>query len=162
MKNLTHREKVLWINLLTVAILFSYYFVTIAIDEVSGGEAVWRFLKTTFWAIVIEVIAISILSAFEKPQAADERDRAIEAKAFKWGYYTLFVGLAFTLWQTGFDALTQSLAAHPEASEKLTAILERHSEAAGPFMIIHVLLVTITLAELVKVGTQLILYRRGF
>ncbi|MDG2254181.1 MAG: hypothetical protein P8L49_04430, partial [Opitutaceae bacterium] len=130
-------------------------------DPLSAEEAIWRYVKTVFWVIIVEIIAIAIVSTIDKPAAADERDKAIEAKAYKWGYYILISGLMIALWQTAVTGIGDLVENHPEMGEGISQIIQAYSATATPFITIHIILGALALAEAVKSATQLFFYRKG-
>ena len=161
LNQLTHREKILWINVLTVAFLFGYYFITVAFRPLAGEEAIWLYVKVVIYAIVIEVVAISVISVLHKPEPADERDRQIELKAHKWGYYIVVGGLVLILWQVALNAIADASAENSQMGESVSAFLQNMDAYSTPFINIHIILFTLALAEVVKASTQLIYYRKG-
>lgn len=160
-QNLSYREKTLWLNLLTTLVLLGYYFLTIATTRLSGEEAIWLYLKVVFWIVIIEVIVLSVLAAIQKPEKPDERDKSIQARAYKYGYIVLIVGLAITLWQISVNALAERVEALPEKGAQVAELVSAFSATATPYITINIILVTLAIAEIAKSATQLIFYRRG-
>lgn len=157
--NLTYREKTLWLNLLTTLVLLGYYFLSVATGNFSGEEAIWLYLKVVFWIVVIEIIVLSVLASIDKPEKPDERDRSIQARAYKYGYFVLITGLAITLWQISVNALANRVEELPEGGQKVAEIVSAFN--ATPYIIINIILLTLAIAEVAKSATQLIYYRRG-
>ena len=162
LKTLSFPEKVIWVNLITTVLLMGYYLITVITQNLDGGAAAWLYLKVVFWVIVIEIVVISILAAREKRQKGDERDKIIETRGYKWGYFVMLTGLIAALWQTAVRAIGDSLVDHPEMSEGVAQFLVKLSEHSSPFLIIHIMLITLVLAEITKASAQLFYYRRGF
>ncbi len=159
--NLTYREKTLWLNLLTTLVLLGYYFVSVATGNLSGEEAIWLYLKVVFGIVVLEIIVLSVLASIQKPEKPDERDRSIQARAYKYGYFVLITGLAITLWQISVNALANRVEALPEEGHKVAEIVSAFNATATPYITINIILLTLAVAELAKSATQLIYYRKG-
>lgn len=159
--NLTYREKTLWLNLLTTLALLGYYFLSIATGNLSGEAAIWLYLKVVFWIVVLEIIVLSVLASIKKPEKPDERDRTIQARAYKYGYFVLIAGLAITLWQISVNALANRVEELPEGGQKVAEIVSAFNATATPYITINIILLTLAIAELAKSATQLIYYRKG-
>ncbi|MCB1120028.1 MAG: hypothetical protein KJT03_00645 [Verrucomicrobiae bacterium] len=162
LKSLSYREKVVWINLIVSVAVFAYYFLSVLLNGLDGGQATWLYLKVVFFAIMAEIILISILSARDKTAQDDERDRLYQLKGYRWGYGVVLAGLGITLWQTLMLALGDSVSANPEMGEDVAQAITAFTDHASPFLIIHIMLATLTLAEIVKSAVQLFYYRRGY
>ncbi|MDA0347501.1 MAG: hypothetical protein O3C43_07700 [Verrucomicrobia bacterium] len=162
LKTLSFKEKVLWVNLIITVALFGYYFIKVMTDDMDGQQATWLYMKVVFWAIVIEIVLISVLSGFAKKQEGDERDKLYETRGYRYGYFVLFTGLIAALWQVVISSLGKTIFEHPEIGEKGAELVIKFSEYASPFLIIHIMLFTLVLAEITKSAVQLFYYRRGF
>ncbi len=159
--NLSFREKTLWVNLVTTSLLFGYYFVVVFKNGFGGEQATGFYLTIVFWTIVIQVVAVSLIAAFVKPDMEDDRVHRIAAKSFNWAYCFLLVGVGATLWHVVAGALGDSVEEHPEMGARVAETLAKLSDCASPFVVIHILLGTLVLAEMAKAGAQLFFYRRG-
>ena len=162
LKSLSFREKVLWVNLITTISIFGYYLVTILTKDLDGSQATWLYLKMVFWAIVIEVVLISVIASRNKNQKGDERDKLYETRGYRWGYFVMFAGIIVALWQTVVSSLGQTVFNDPNIGEKGAELVVRFSEYASPFIIIHILLFSLIIAEIAKSAVQIFYYRRGF
>jgi len=159
--NLTYREKTLWLNLLTTLALLGYYFLSVMTGNLSGEEAIWLYLKVVFWIVILEIIVLSVLASIQRPEKPDERDRSIQARAYKYGYFVLITGFAITLWQISVNALANRVEALPEGGQKVAEIVGAFNATATPYITINIILVTLAIAEIAKSATQLIYYRKG-
>jgi hypothetical protein len=136
--DLTYREKRIWINLVTQLFVYAVYFVGLWHGKVNLGSAVV--------AIVVLQIVLQIgLAVTDRPSPKDERDIAIERIAYRNAYFVLAWAIA------GCMALLTVHVLDPGFRPDL---------APGPFAIVNVLLFLLLLAELGKLLSQLVLYRR--
>ena len=156
--NLSLREKVLWINLLVTLLLAGWYLVSRLIDQPFEGGAIWSYLKVCMWVVVLEVIVIAVLAGKSRSEKPDERDRGIALRGYRWGYFILAIGMGVALWQTAVGVLGDWLAGPIPTESPVIALVNFQG---SPVVIIHLMLGTLILAEIVKSAVQLVLYRRG-
>lgn len=132
---LTFREKSLWIQLLSTAVIYAVYFV-VAVRMGEGDPRVGvLFAGTVIAMAVVNGVVHAALAIWKRPEREDERDRRIALRATRYSYFVLMVGV--------WCALTAC------------------AVASGTFWIAHVGLAAIVVAELVRFASQLVFYRRG-
>ena len=141
--NLSYREKIIWISLISTVLIFGYYFFqafrVFNNPDIENTTLVSLFIGVVILISIIQVVLIIILSIVNKKEAekgGDERDKLIEAKATKISYFILSAGA----WTTAFGILITSSA----------------------FILINVLIFFLIIAEIVGFSMQLIYHRRGF
>jgi hypothetical protein len=149
---MSFREKSAWICLITTVVVFvpyfAYVFLLFAHRDLSVGSYVGAFIAAVVWQVVLNVgaqIAVSIRSG---PEPKDERDVAIEAKAYRNAYIAL-VSLG---WSVPFFSLPFSAALGQTGLPLVKACLVLTSQF---------LLLSFVVAEALKYLTQVVCYRRG-
>ncbi len=140
--NLSFREKIVWISLISTVLIFGYYFFqafnVFNNPNIENTSLISLFIGVVILISVIQVILIIILSIANKKEAekgGDERDKLIEAKATKISHFILSAGA----WTTAFGILFTSSA----------------------FVLINVLIFFLIVSEIVGYSLQLIYHRRG-
>jgi cytochrome b561 len=134
------REKTLLVSFVLMFSLFGYYFWFVS--QVSAGNAdpdrtLHVFLVVLVLLIVGELVVRAVLriqNPKEARAARDERERHIELKARGIAYYVLLVAALATVGSV-------------------------HISTSGYFLAQHVLMAMV-LAELTRLGTQIVLFRR--
>lgn len=145
--NLSFQEKSLWIMLVSLVVAFGFYFVT-AIGAHAALAAglpqlaqdvlaphIGLFIAAVVLLVVLSVAGHVVIALLDRDPRTDERDRLIALKGTSYGSGVLATGV--------FLSLT-------------AAVFTR-----GNFIFTHVLLAFWVLAQLVAIGTQLAMYRRG-
>jgi hypothetical protein len=138
------REKSAWIALLAMAACYgAYFFAVTKWPQGTGGRASFRFLGffalATVSQLVIMVvahIAIALTSRADAKAPADERDRAIDGRARGIAYYVLMTGTVIVGCVMPFNS--------------------------GGWRIINAALLALVAAEMVRYGTVILSYRRGW
>ena len=120
-----------------LVVIFTFYFATVLLSNATNVEP--QHMATFALAVVIlaivAVVGHIVIAIVDRRTATDERDRLIELKGKRNASYVLVTGV--------FLALCIPL---------LTT---------GTFLLTHVLLGFWVLAQLVEIGSQLILLRQG-
>ena len=137
------REKIAWVALAALCIAYGAYFLVLG-PNVRFGEqnlvdVVWSFGPVAVAHALITIggsIAVAATAPRDAKRPADERDRAISQRSNAIGYYALLVGLIFV------------------------GVIMPFSEP--PFKIINVALTVLVLVEILRYGTTLLSYRRGW
>ena len=135
--DLSFQEKSLWTIFLGLIVAFGFYFVGVL---PAAGTSVTRdqvalFVAAVALLVVTQIAGHVVVAVRDRRSEPDERARLIELKGARNGGYTLAIGIFLAL----FAAL--------------------HTE--GNFVFTHLLLAFWVLAQLVEVGSQLFLHRRG-
>ena len=149
--NLSFREMSAWITLLALLGVYIPYFLHVLHladrGELSLPAVINLFLSAVFLQVFLTVIAHVVISLVMRHEGKDERDQAVEARAFRNGYFAFTGAISITaIWMLLFST-----------SQKSTAQSAWLSVAA----ISQVLLFCFVLAEVTKYLTHLIFYRRG-
>lgn len=133
---MTFREKSLWLVGGSLAVVFGLYYAWVlpAAGPDVGPEQVFAFAAVVVLLVVLQVVGHAVLAAADRRTESDERDREITLRGARNGSLVLGVGV--------FASLCVALVSE------------------GDFLFTHVLLGFWVLAELVEIGSQLLLYRR--
>jgi hypothetical protein len=135
--NLSFREKSLWLMFVGLMGVFTFYFATVlpsnAIDLEPPQMAI--FVLVVVIQVIVSVMGHIVIAVADRRMATDERDRSVELKGKRNGSYVLATGVFFALCIPLFTT--------------------------GTFVFTHVLLGFWVLAQLVEIGSQLFLLRRG-
>lgn len=135
--DLSFREKSLWLMFITLVTSFGFYFVTVlppsAADVVP--QQVILFVIAVVLLVVMQIVGHILIAIADRRTNTDERDRLIELKGTRNASYVLATGV--------FLALCVAMMSD------------------GNFVFTHVLLASWVLAQLVEIGSQLVLHRRG-
>jgi hypothetical protein len=81
--NLSYQEKSIWGSLIATLIVYVRYFA-------SGSHGL---IGTIVALVVIQIICQIAIAVASKPEPKDERDRLIDAKAYRTGYFLLVAGM---------------------------------------------------------------------
>jgi hypothetical protein len=137
---LSYREKSLYASLIAEVIVYGPYFF------LHGHDSVDKVAGMIVGIVVLQIILQSAIAAFTRNRITDERDRLIELRGYRVGYFTfaslMLLGLAL-LW---FHA----------------SIGRLHLDSAR--MGLHFLSVffgMLVLADITKTVTQIVAYRRA-
>jgi hypothetical protein len=135
--NLSFREKSLWLMLVGLVVIFTFYFATVlstsAIDVERQHMAMLALAVVTL--VSVAIIGHIVIAIADRRTATDERDRLIELKGKRNASHVLATGVFFALC---IPLLT-----------------------TGTFLFTQVLLAFWVLAQLVEIGSQLYLLRQG-
>lgn len=143
---MSFREKSAWICLVsTVAVFapyFGYVFKLFAKGENTVAVYVVAFVGAVICQIMINIVAQSWVAIRTKQEPKDERDVAVEAKAYRNAYLVL-IGLAWTVVFVPPPALVSM------------------SKLSTPLFMGQLLLLCFIVAEATKYLTLVVCYRRG-
>lgn len=135
--SLSFQEKSLWLMLVGLVGAFGYYFA--AVLPTDGVDVmphqVVLFTLAVGILVITQIVGHVVIAVVDRRTETDERDRLIALKGTRSAAYVLATGVFLAL---------------------CTALLIR-----GNFAFTHVLLGFWVLAQLVEIGVQLFLYRRG-
>ncbi len=139
---MSFREKIHWVTLVTMILAFGWYFLVYPWRLAGSPASVWAsagmLIPLTIGIIVVMTIAsawMAIRAPGEAHLKEDERDRSIHYMGTHWAYYPLVVGVWANIFALFWDV--------------------------GPAVQLNLLLATVVLAEITRIGIQLYLYRRG-
>lgn len=139
MTSLSYQEKSLCGTLAANLIVSVPYFVFVA-----RHAALASIVQTITILVILQIILQSAIAIFSRSRLTDERDREVEARGYRAGYFALVTQVLLVL---------TSLWAHA-----LTGFADPTREAIH---FINVLFGALVLAEMVKTITQLVAYRVG-
>ena len=135
--NLTFQEKSLWLMFAGLVAGFGFYFATVlpaaGVDVMPQQVAL--FVVAVVMLVVMQVAGLIVIAIVDRRTQTDERDRLIALKGTRNASYVLATGVFFAL---------------------CAALVTE-----GNFVFMHVLLASWVVAQLVEIGSQLFLYRRG-
>lgn len=139
---MSFREKIHWVALVSLIAAFGWYFLSypwaIAGSPRGMYQAAWMLLPVTI-IFIVPMIAASAFFAARSPKEAhlkeDEREWTIHLRGTHLAYYPLVLGVWFNMF----------------------AMINGFAYGWS----VNILMATLVAAELVRVGSQLYLYRRG-
>ena len=139
-------ELPLLVLLLGVVIMFSSYFVYVFanLEDITGG--LQRFLGAVIALVIVEIIVHSLAAAQRAEGRYDERDKAIQRAASRWGYGVMAVGIWLVIGQLALGMIFQQAWINSYFSGYLLA---------------NVLFMVFIVSELVNITSRLLYYRRG-
>ena len=139
-------ELPLLVSLLGVVIMFSSYFVYVFanLEDITGG--LQRFLGAVIALVIVEIIVHSLAAAQRAEGRYDERDKAIQRAASRWGYGVMAVGIWLVIGQLALGMIFQQAWIN--------------SYFSG-YLIANVLFMVFIVSELVNITSRLLYYRRG-
>lgn len=135
--DITFKEKSLWIQLVTLSLVFGSYF--LSIDYTNTKNLPMNSIPHFIWLIVV-LVALNILghilaAAFNKPENEDERDKLIELKATRVKAFLLAAGIVIAIL----------------ASLKMENL----------FYTINLLILFLVISEVTEKAVQIFYYRKG-
>ncbi len=135
--DLTFEEKSLWVLFLGLLGVYGYYFSMVlptdAVNVMPQHKVL--FAMAVAYLVASQVVGHILIAIVDPRDETDERDRLIELKGTRVGSWVLAAGVFITL---------------------VVAV-----QTEGNFLFTHVLLGSWVLSQLVEIGSQLYLYRRG-
>lgn len=139
---MSFREKIHWATIIITVVTFGWYFAAYPWSQVGGPSGMWAGRWMIIAVSIISGLSLAVVAAVlalrnpgEAHQRADERDRTLHWRGTYAAYYTLIVGI----W------LCILLGFYGYGAEVMT----------------NALLACFVVAELIRMGRQLQLYRRG-
>lgn len=146
------RELGVWATLLVTLAIYGIFFFATATGAVTGAQQIGLLVGMVVLQVVALVVIHIVLAMFRgDPERIDERDAAIDLRAYRNAYWVLAlsvasVTLAYVAWG--------SVASVPEAAE---------AGLRGPSVSLvgNGLLLCFVAAEVAHALTQVVLYRRG-
>jgi hypothetical protein len=135
--NLSFQEKSLWLMFVSLVAGFGCYFATVLPTAGTNvmPHQVALFVLAVVVLVVVQIAGHLVIAIVDRRTQSDERDRLIELKGTRNASYVLASGV--------FAALCAALVSE------------------GNFIFMHVLLGFWVLAQLVEIGSQLFMHRRG-
>ena len=141
--SITHKEITAWISLAITLVVYGYYF-SQAPHTQTAADMTWLFIGAVVAVVVLQIVLQVIASILHRPEKTDERDRAIETKAYRIAYYVMAAGVTLMV--------LQHLGFIPQVI--LPADLPLQARA------VHALVLTLAAAEVIRCATIVFFYRR--
>lgn len=135
--SLSFQEKSLWLMFVSLIAVFGLYFISVLpmhATNVMPHQVVF-FVLAVVLLVIMQIVGHIVIAIVDRQTKTDERDRLIGLKGTRNAAYVLATGVFLAL---------------------CAALLTQ-----GNFVFMHVLLGSWVLAQLVEIGSQLFLYRRG-
>ena len=145
--DLSYQEKSILGSLITIVVVYGYYFAAVLRDAGQPEFNLGRLVLAVIAIIVIEIVYHIVLAIESKPEPKDERDILIASKAYRNAYFLLATGAFLVIACVIMAGLARDAAP--------TRII------VTPFITVNLVLFFMVLAELMKLLTQLFYYRRG-
>lgn len=143
MSDLTFREKsILGTLVATLAVTAAYaaHAAPLLVEGAALGRFLWPAVPAVIAMIAVQIVYHSLLAATDVEVPADERDAMVDLRATRWAYWTLSAGCLLVLLAlincTIFDS------------------------TLGTALLVHLLALVLTVADVSKYTAQLIGYRR--
>jgi hypothetical protein len=140
---MSFREKIHWVAFISLGLSFGWFFLSYPwaiVNTPAGVAATAGMLLPVTIAIIVSMSVVAAALAIKSPKEAhlkeDEREKTIHLKGTHMAYYPLVLGVWANLFAIFY-----------------------HISAAGR---LNLLIATVVIAELVRVGAQLYYYRRGY
>lgn len=153
--NISYKEKTIWLSLgLTVYLMYYYYSGLNTLNNTNTlTEASFSSLLTTsvIWLTSLAIafhIIVAAINHREAEQDDDERDKLIEMISTRNAYYILVLGILVAISQTQFSHFNY--------------VSFNYESLSSGYNVIHYIIVSFLIAEIVKNLSQLFYYRRGF
>ena len=135
--SVTFKEKSLWIQIVTLSLVFGSYFLALDYTGVDRfpPNLVSHFIGLLVLLTVLTILGHSFAAAFNEPENEDERDLIIELKATRIKAFLLASSIVVTM---------------------LTSLTLQNE-----FVTLHLLLLFLVVSEVVEKAVQLFYYRQG-
>src|ERR1700686_4815240 len=96
--NLSFREKSAWVSLGVILAVYVPYFLyvygLVQHGELNIGSAIGVFIAALFFQLVLAIVAEIVISIRARIDPKDERDTAINGKAFRNAYFVLIFAVS--------------------------------------------------------------------
>ena len=152
---MNYKEMSLWASLLvTISLLLYYIFGVHGLHNtgmLSQESMVGYLYRVVIVAVILEVVVQSIVAGVKHKEVEygdDERDKLIELKGSKIGYWCASSAILMTIFLTSQIERVSGRLIFPELSDLLN--------------IMHLLVIAFLLSELTRFAVKVYYYRRGF
>lgn len=148
---MSFREKTAWVGLVSTLVVFVPYFVYVfglaSRSELDAGPVAGAFVALVIFSIVLGIVSGIVVAVTSKQEPKDERDAAIESRAYRYAYFVLA-----TLCFTAVGLVSVAALLRPALPD---------GRLLAPMLIAQVFLFCFVAAESTKYLTQALSYRRG-
>jgi polyferredoxin len=148
---MSFREKSAWVCFISTLVVWIPYFAYViqlfGRGELFAGPIVAAFIGAVIFQTVLGIVAFIVIAIRSREEPKDERDLAIESKAYKNAYFVLVV----CIFAVGWIIIPPALAAGREIAAQLLT----------PVAISQMVLFCFVAAETTRFATQVVSYRRG-
>jgi hypothetical protein len=141
---MTYKEISAWISSAAVLALYGYYAVE-APQAASRGEALNLYVKVAIAFLVLIVVLNAVASIIHRPEKTDERDKLIAAMAARNASFVFATGIV----------LVTLILLVPNPAFAAALSLPQTT------MPVHLLVLTVAFAELLRHASVIVYYRRG-
>ena len=164
--NLSFREKSAWVSLGVILAVYVPYFLyvygLVQHGELNIGTAIGVFIAALFFQIVLAIVAQIAISIRARIDPKDERDTAINGKAFRNAYFVLIFAVSCAALFITMVGLGQGVAALATGNGGgATNFVRTIGAVLSPPAAMQILLLCLVAAEATKYATQVVCYRRG-
>ena len=140
-------ELPLLVSLLGVVIIFGSYFFFVFANLEDVTEGFKRFVGAVILLVIIEITVHSLIASQGCRGDSDERDRAIQRAASRWGYGVMAIGIWLVIGQLVLGMVFEQ------------AWINTYFSG---YLIANALFLVFVVGELVSIVARLLYYRRGF
>jgi hypothetical protein len=148
---MSFREKTAWAGLISTLVVFVPYFLHVfglaSRSELEPGRVTGAFVALVVFSVVLGIVSGIVVAVTSKQEAKDERDAAIESRAYRYAYFVLA-----TLCFTAVGMVSVLALVRPALPD---------GRLLAPMLIGQVFLFCFVAAESTKYLTQALSYRRG-
>lgn len=148
--SVSYRERLLWVSLAFTLAFLVYILAALLSGSIYEERAGLRFAHFVVLMIVLNLIVTSILSSTSRNRITDERDSVFESIGFRYGYFFLFGASCFLVGHEFMNHLFDYSGS------------EIREFGLGLRLNFHSIIVVLLLSEIVKTGSQILFYRRGY
>jgi hypothetical protein len=148
---MSFREKTAWVGLVSTLVVFVPYFIYVfglaSRRELEPGPVTGAFVALVIFSILLGIVSGIVVAVTSKQEPKDERDAAIESRAYRHAYFVLA-----TLCFTAVGLVSVLSLVRPALPD---------GRLLAPMLIGQVFLLCFVAAESTKYLTQALSYRRG-
>ena len=160
--NVSFREKSAWVGLGVILVVYVPYFIYVCglvrRGELTIGAAIGIFIAAVIFQVVLAIVAHIAVSIRTRVDRKDERDSAIESKAFRNAYFVLTSAICLAAIFVTLVGLGQGATAQGGGA---THFVRGIGAVLSPAAATQILLLCLVVAEASKYGTHVFCYRRG-
>jgi len=149
---MSRKEIYAWSSFGLTLAIFGYYLISV-FGLPTGVENYSEQVTALIWKVIgiaflVQFVIDFLNSAKIGGVAKDERDKLIESKAFRNAYYFLMLAVVSLI----FNVLISNFLSEASGQQSFLTV---------PFMMFHILVFVLFIANFIKSGTQIFYYQRG-
>ena len=103
---MSFREKTAWISILSISVIYAFYFWSVIHSAPPAGVHFGRLLDTVVALVIVQVVLITAVAAFAPREAKaprDEREKLVELRATRVAYAVLAGSIACACFFAAFN-----------------------------------------------------------